>query len=294
MNEWRKWKIEEIEKDDADFPKNLKAIKSCPEKIYFRGKWNKDVFNKTISVVGSRRMTKYGRDILEKFIPELVTQKITIISGFMYGVDTKAHQICVDYKGRTIAVLGGGLDYLAPPENDKLYTEILENNGLIVSEYESDFKPTLWSFPQRNRIVSALSTIGILIIEASLKSGSLITAKIGRQQGKEVMAIPGPINFSVSEGTNWLIKSNLAKMITQIEDITKNKKIDSIQESLFDLNSNELKIINFLKNEELTIDELSCVMEISINELSSALSILTLKNIIEEEAGKLYLCPNNF
>lgn len=294
MNKWKKWPIEYIVKTDPDFPKKLAEIKNCPEGLYYRGKWNSDLFEKTIAIVGSRKMTKYGRDIMEKFMPGIIDRNITVISGFMYGIDTEAHTSCLSMGGKTIAVLGGGLNWLTPLENDKLYDEILESGGLVVSEYEPDFKPTLWSFPQRNRIVSALSTVGVLIVEAGLKSGSLITAKSALKQKKEVYAIPGQITSKSSEGTNWLIKNKAAKMVTELGDIFENEmglKID--QGKLFkdysDLSDIERKIIDILENEEMTIDELAQKLKLPMTEVSGSLSLMLLRDLIVEERGKLYL-----
>lgn len=289
MKKWKKYPIKIISK--KDFPDNLKKINKCPEKLFYRGNWNEKIFEKVLAIVGSRQMTRYGREIISKFMPDLIAEKLTIISGFMYGIDTEAHKKCLEMGGKTIAVLGGGLDFLSPTENDDLYTEILEKDGLVISEYEPDFKPTLWSFPARNRIVSALSTEGILVVEAGLKSGSLITARIGKEQNKKIFAIPGPINSKLSEGTNWLIKENLAKMVLEISDILerqikKIKQMDFLEENL---NSIENKIINLLKNEESSIDELTRILQLPITEISTNLSTLSLKDLVEEENGKYYL-----
>lgn len=292
MRDWKKWPINQINVDDERFPEYLKSIKTCPKKLFFRGNWNSNIFEKTIGVVGSRRITRYGRDVIAKFVPTFVGNKITIISGFMYGVDSEAHKTCVENGGKTIAVLGGGLDYIYPPENDNLYSLILENGGLVLSEYEADFKPTLWSFPQRNRIVSALSTIGILVIEAGLNSGSLITAKIAKKQGKKIFSIPGQINSSTSTGTNWLIKNYNGILVSSPGDILESSfKINATQIDLFepDLSEIERKIIGLLKSEELSVDELSIKLNLAIADISINLSMLSMKNLIEEEAGKVYL-----
>lgn len=294
MNKWKKWPIEYIVKNDPRFPKKLLEIKDCPEGLYYRGKWNTDLFEKTIAIVGSRKMTKYGRDVMERFMPGIVDRNITVISGFMYGIDTEAHTTCLGLGGKTIAVLGGGLDWVTPAENDKLYDEILESGGLVISEYEPDFKPTLWSFPQRNRIVSALSTVGVLIVEAGLKSGSLITAKSALKQKKNVYAIPGQITSKSSEGTNWLIKNKAAKMATELGDIFENElglKMDQGQlfKDYSDLSDTERKIIDVLENEAMNIDELSQKIKLPVTEVSSALSLMLMRDLIIEENGKLYL-----
>lgn len=290
MQEWKRWKIEEIKKSDDGFPKSLRQINNCPEKLYFRGNWQKELFEKSLAIVGSRRMTRYGREVVEKFMPELVANKITIISGFMYGVDTEAHEQCVDLGGKTVAVLGGGLDFLTPEENDELYNKILTGGGLVISEYEKDFKPTLWSFPQRNRIVAGLSNSGILVIEAGLKSGSLITAKLGRQQGKNIWTVPGPIISGNSEGTNWLIKNGWGKITTEVGDILGKDKLAAEQKGLFEESKDktETEILKILKTEEMTIDELARATQMPVAEISVKLSLMAIKGLVEEEAGKYY------
>lgn len=289
MEDWRKWKIEEIKREDSEFPESIRKIQNCPKKIYFRGNWDNNLFTKSLSIVGSRRMTKYGREVVAKFMPDLVANKVTIISGFMFGIDSEAHEQCVELRGKTIAVLGGGLDVLFPVENDELYLRILETGGLVISEYEKDFKPTLWSFPQRNRIVAGLATLGVLVVEAGMKSGSLITAKLVRQQRKDIWAIPGPIILGNSEGTNWLIKNNWAKLTMNAGEIVGKQKT-AIQENLFEEIGDrvEKEILISLKNEVMTIDELAKKLDLPIDEVSVKLSMMAMKNLIEEEAGKYY------
>jgi DNA processing protein len=287
MKHWKKWPIKLINKND--FPQQLKEIKNCPEKLYFRGEWDNIIFDKSLAIVGSRRMSRYGQEVIGKFMPYLVSNNITIISGFMYGIDTESHQQCLEVGGITVAVLGGGLNVLTPAENDILYTRILENKGLVVSEYENDFQPTLWSFPQRNRIVSGLATIGILVVEAGIKSGSLITARIAREQGKNIFAIPGQINNSIALGTNYLIKNNLAKMTTEIEDIVGSKQL-IIQEEMFVSNDPiEREILSMLRIEPLSIDEICIKNNINITQANSKVTMMALNNLVFEENGKIYL-----
>lgn len=287
MLSWKSWPIKIIEK--KDFPKQLQTIKNSPEKLFYRGNWDNKIFEKSLAVVGSRRMSRYGKEVIAKFIPELVMAKVNIISGFMYGVDTEAHQKCLEFGGKTIAVLGGGLNILAPPENGGLYTEILESGGVVISEYEPEFQPTLWSFPQRNRIVAGLSTLGILVVEAGIKSGSLITARLGREQGKDIFVIPGQINNSITEGCNYLIKNNQGKICTEASDILGIKTKIS-QEELFESNDQmENKILEILKIEPLTIDELCLKLHNSAMEVNSKISLMSLNNLVTEDNGKIYL-----
>lgn len=291
MNEWEKWPIKIIEQ--KDFPKQLKEIRSCPKKLFYRGDWNKNIFDKVVAIVGSRQITRYGKEIIEKIMPEIISRNTTVISGFMYGVDSQAHWECLKYGGKTVAVLGSGLNEFYPTENNKLYLNILETGGVIISEYEPDFKATVWSFPQRNRIVSGLSTIGVLIIEGGIKSGSLITAKLGLEQKKRILSVPGPINSKTSQGTNWLIKTSAAKMVTEPKDIFEDVISMPEQENLFkdysNLNEIEKIIIDLLESEALTCDEICQITKKNITEISTTLSMMLMKDLITETDGKFYI-----
>jgi len=259
--------------------------------LHFRGADPYTINKKSIAIVGSRRMTRYGREVVDKFVSDFVGNGITTISGFMYGIDTEVHQKTVDYGGFTIAVFGCGLDYIYPPENKKLYDEILKNGGSVASEYEDKEKPSIWKFPQRNKVVASLSSLGVLIIEAGENSGSLITAKIAKKLGKKVWAIPGPINSLVSVGCNELIKSGDAIMATSAMDIAKLQitndklqKTNSIQ-----LSKQEEQIHKILELDPLEIDEIAQKLGIGIVEIGSTLSIMGIKGLITESGGKYHL-----
>lgn len=284
------WPINTVDIDDGNYPNSLKKIKKPPKKLYYRGNFDKNIFEKCIAVVGSRKNTKYGQSVVDLLVPKLVNEKITIVSGFMFGVDSLAHLTCIEYGGKTIAVLGNGLNIVYPSSNDKLYMQILDSGGLIISEYESDFKPVLWSFPQRNRIVAGLANLGILVVEAGEKSGSLITARIGMEERKKIYCVPGPINSNVSEGTNQLIKEGLAIMVTTVEDIIKGQNDKHNQMNLFgQLSAEEKNIASELGREPMTADELSKSLKIEISSLLTKLSMMEMQGIIEEQGGKYYL-----
>lgn len=278
-----KWPIKTIERED--FPEQLKRINNCPKRLNYRGNWDNKLFEKSLAIVGSRRMSQYGKWVVEKFVPELVAHKFTVISGFMYGVDTTAHRETLECGGITVAVLGGGLNVFTPPENEKMYWEILEMGGLIISEYKNDFLPTLWSFPQRNRIVSGLAKNGVLVIEATMKSGSLITARLAQEQGKKLYAVPGPINYSLSMGVNYLIKEKGAIMTLTPEDITQGKL--TINQLSFDIvDPLEKEIIKYLKIESLSTDELAKKLDKKISLVSQKLMIMNMENKVGENLGK--------
>jgi DNA processing protein len=284
------YKIKEIKNSDADFPTELKNNNKYLEKFYYRGKWDKNIFEKTISIVGSRKMTRYGREIIDNFMPEIVANKITVISGFMYGVDSYAHESCIDLGGKTIAVCGWGLDFTANDENRKLYEKILKNDGLVMSEYENDFLPTLWSFPHRNKIVASLATEGVLVVEAGVKSGSLITARMAREMNKRVMTVSGNIFSETSKGTNYLIKNNLAEMIMDVGEIL-HKKADDKQIEMFDdvFTKEEKEIIEAIKSGENTIDEIVKRSGLKISVVGVNLSMMAMNNKIVEENGKYFV-----
>ena len=236
-------------------------------------------------------MTRYGRDVVDKFVSVFVAEGITTISGFMYGVDTEVHQKTVDYGGRTIAVFGCGLNVIYPPENRKLYEEIIKSGGSVVSEYDDDAKPHLWKFPQRNKVVAGLASLGVLVVEAGEKSGALITADLARKMKKKVYAVPGPITSRISVGCNNLIKSGEAIMATSAGDILKIKSttIHSSPSTVHGLSPQEAKIYKVLQLEPLDIDEIAMKIEGNIVEIGSVLSIMSLKGLLTESGGKYYL-----
>jgi len=266
--------------------------------LHFRGVDPHKINKKSIAIVGSRRMTRYGKEVVDRFVSEFVANGVTTISGFMYGVDTEVHQKTIDYGGKTIAVFGCGLNVIYPPENKKLYDQIIESGGSVVSEYEDDAKPHLWKFPQRNKIVASLASLGVLVIEAGEKSGSLITTGLARKMGKEVYAVQGNISSSVSVGTNNLIKSSQAIMVTSASDILKIKSTvhgspaspsQGGLSTVHGLNSQEVKIYKVLQLEPLDIDEISVKIGENIVEIGSTLSLMSLKGLLTESGGKYYL-----
>lgn len=286
---WSEYKIQKSIKDDNNYPSLLMKLSNAPDRIYYRGNLTNTLLNKSIAIIGSRRMTRYGASVVDKFVGHFVSSGITTVSGFMYGVDTEVHRKTVEYGGKTIAVLGGGIDQPYPEENTKLYTEILQTGGAVLSEYEPEMKPKLWTFPERNRIIAALSSLGILVIEASEKSGSIITVKWGRKLKKKVYAVPGPITSSVSSGTNMLIKKGVAKMVTDPNDIVKIRNVVNCDKSEIIFNSLEEKVVKLLESEELSIDELSMRLEIDIIVLSQTLTALSLNGFVSEAGGRYFL-----
>lgn len=210
--------IEEISINSKKYPEKLRNIYDAPKKIYIIG--NKELLNQTgIAIVGSRKATQYGKNVTMKMSGELVKRGVNIISGLAIGIDSYAHIGCLNKNGKTIAVLGNGLDTIYPTQNRKLAKEIIENDGCIISEFPIGAKIEKMNFPRRNRLISGLSD-GILIVEAGKRSGALITADFGLEQGKEIFVIPGDITREQSEGCNLLIKEG-ANIVTSYEDIAR-------------------------------------------------------------------------
>lgn len=289
--EWLEYSVNKASKGDKNYPDGLLLLNSPPGELYHRGELSTGAFKKSIAIVGSRRMTRYGASIIDKFVSHFVSNGITTISGYMYGVDTEVHGKTVEYGGKTAAVMGGGINQPYPPENDKLYTKILNNHGVVMSEYNPEAKPKLWMYPQRNRIVAALATIGILVIEASENSGSLITVKHAVKLKKKIYAVPGPITSSVSSGTNYLIKEGIAQMVTEPSDVIAQivkhtKKKNNIPA---DLNDTERKIYLLLQREEMSIDEITVTIQEEMVTVSAILSMMALKGIVSEAGGRYFV-----
>jgi len=277
-----------VDFNNSKFPKNLKSVRPKVKRLYYKGEWERGIFENCLAVVGSRRMTDYGRRVIEKIIPVVVDAGVVIVSGFMYGVDQEAHRVCLECGGRTIAVLGWGIERRVADDEVKLYQSIFDNRGLIVSEYEGETESQLWMFPYRNRIVAGLS-MAVLVIEAAEKSGSLVTADWAKKLHKKVLAVPGSITSSVSVGTNGLIQSAEGVMVLNGEDVLKefntNNELRSKKELTRKVNN---PILTVLENEGMEIDRLSRVLGQKIEKLSVELSVLELRGEIERRGGKYY------
>lgn len=278
---------------DEEYPKLLKEIGSeAPKKLYYKGNWDPALAGQNcLAVVGSRHLTSYGRKITQQFVTEIAAAGITIVSGFMYGGDEAAHKATVMVGGRTIAVMPCGIDLIHPEYQKELYNEILENKGLIISELEGKFLPVNWTYAKRNRIVAGLSK-AILIVEAGLNSGSLITAGYAKKYGRKIFAVPGPIFSEVSKGTLKLIKEG-AEITTEAKDILKYYNIASTNPKLarpmFNIGREEQKIVEQLRREPMEADMLARVLGVSVAKIGTTLSLMQLKGFINQDAGKYYV-----
>lgn len=276
---------------DETYPDKLKRIFDPPAFLFVKGDL-KLLETTCIGIVGSRTPTEYGRTQTRKIVRELVQSKITIVSGFARGVDFIAHQAALDDGGKTIAVLGNGLNVVYPSENKKLLPAF-ERDGLLISEYPFGTKPDAGNFPKRNRIISGLSE-GVLVSEAALKSGALLTAMYALDQNREVFALPGPVNSSRSTGTNNLIKQG-AKLVQDSDDILSeiSGHFDiSVRErkeiKLPELKATEKKVYDLVKNEPQHIDYIALNTGISTSETLTILLTLELLGVVRQMAGKMF------
>ncbi len=283
-------------KDDY-YPNRLKDIYDPPPLLFVRGEIKKED-ELAVAIVGSRKTSPYGREVTEKLSSELAKNGVTIISGMARGIDTVAHKGAISVGGRTIAVLGCGVDVIYPPENHNLFYQIIEH-GAVVSEFPLGSLPEGGHFPRRNRIISGLS-IGVVVVQASSESGSLITARFALEQGREVFAVPGNIGAEGSRGTNKLIKEG-AKLVESSEDILedilpqwrKGGLIPEKRETLEDGLREEEKIVyEVLGETPVHIDTIIRETRFDPGKVSSILLNLELKGIILQWPGKCFTRKN--
>lgn len=283
-----------IDFTDDDYPVNLINIPDFPPVIYYKG--NSGLFKMSgIAVVGTRKISDYGRKSAMTLVRKLAEKGLVIISGMAFGVDVLAHKLTLEAKGYTIAVLGSGVDVPSPYSNMKIYDEILKNDGLIVSEHPLGTAPVPGFFPRRNRIISGLSK-ATLVIEAGEKSGALITARQAFEQNREVFAVPGDISLARSKGTNLIIKEGVAKLVTEPEDILGDLGY-VLQESGKFENTNftfdteiERKIFQLLSDKYLQIDEIARILETEVGNISKTLTMMELKGMVTTIDSKYCLC----
>lgn len=295
--------------DDGSYPYLLREIADPPITLYVKGDWQACFDAPCVAVVGSRRCSTYGENAAHMLSRDLAEKGICIVSGLARGIDSAAHRAAVEAKGKTIAVLGTGIDNVYPKENARLIEQILDAGGAIVSQFPLATPPLKDNFPYRNRIISGLS-LGVLIVEASERSGSLITARLAMEQNREVFAVPGNITSRNSFGTNFLIKDG-AKLVQQWQDVVselpaeisaeilppaieKHSKAESKQppqQELLpaDLTETERKIYKLLTADEPThFDVLIEASGLKVGDLSTALLGLEIRNVVRALPGKCY------
>ena len=276
--------IKTITIKDKEYPGKLKKIPNPPQALYVRGDLSIAKKN-CFAIVGARRCSSYGKQIAMEIAGDLAEAGIIIVSGMAKGIDTAAHQGCLERKGKTIAVLGTGIDEksIYPQENLKLSREIIKTGGAVISEFSADTPGYKSNFPSRNRIISGLCS-GILIVEAKHKSGALITARNALEQNKKLFAIPGPIHILNSQGTNSLIKQGKAKLVESAQDILKELNLQKLnfqynkKQEIKGANKQENLILSALKQGAMDIDKIIEKTKLQPQEVAGTLSVLEIRN----------------
>ncbi|MBF0451870.1 MAG: DNA-protecting protein DprA [Candidatus Magnetomorum sp.] len=292
---------------DDHYPPLLKHLPDPPPVLYVYGRLNPS--DTCVAIVGSRNATPYGASVTRKLAKELAMHHITIVSGMARGIDTAAHEGALAGQGRTIAVMGCGLEIVYPGENKPLFHWIAKENGAVISEFPMQSGPEAYHFPLRNRIISGMS-MGTIVVEAGAKSGSLITARLALEQDRQVFAVPGHIHSRFSNGTHRLIKQG-AKLIENAQDVLEDlgpflnyhlqPQADSLLQkdqtnkiSLPPLDSFEQSIWDKLTLEPIHIDELLLFLDKTTAELSAQLLHMELKGIVKQHPGKRFSKDENY
>lgn len=290
-----------VTRDDPEYPKNLREIYDPPLVLYVKGALRENE-RMAIAIVGSRRTTLYGQEMARKLAFQLARLGVTVVSGLARGIDTEAHRGALQAKGRTVAAIGCGIDVVYPPENKKLAGEMVDKGGAVVTEFPFGVKPDKQNFPMRNRIISGWS-LGVVVVEANLKSGALITAAQAAEQGRQVFAVPGRADSILSRGANKLIKDG-AKLTEDVEDVLSEfeyllpRKAEETRDGAAEsggikpalkLSETEAKVMALIGQEEMAIDEVIRGSGLTSAAVSATLLALEMKRIVRQLPGKLYV-----
>lgn len=273
-----------------DYPALLKKIYDAPPVLYVRGSFvSQDEW--ALAVVGTRRATTYGKECTRMLVQGLAENGVTVVSGLAYGIDTAAHQTALNAGGRTVAVLGSGVDVLYPAENRKLAKTIIER-GAVVSEYPLGTRPEAGNFPRRNRIISGLS-LGVLFVEGGHRSGARITTDFALEQGREVLAVPGSILRKSGSGPNYLIQ-NGAKLVTSVNDILEELNLTMVSQhaearAIIPENETEALLLAQLSLEPIHVDDLGQATGLTAPQVASTLSIMELKGMVRQVGAMNYV-----
>ncbi len=300
LEDLEKYQVQVVTCHDEEYPSALTTIFDPPPLLYVKGAplQRHDIL---VAVVGSRRASTYGRTVAEQLCRELSMKGVTVVSGMARGIDSAAHRGALHAGGRTIAVLGCGVNVIYPPENSQLYHEILEH-GTIISEYPLHAKPDRGNFPARNRIISGMS-LGTVVVEAGSRSGALITADTALEQGRDVFAVPGNITSASSQGTNHLLKQG-AILVEHAEDILDalpleiSRELGQIQPELPfkeppplspPLTAEEQRVLACIDTHPIHIDTITIRSQLPSSKVSATLMLLEMKNLIRQLTGKMFL-----
>ncbi len=293
--------------DDGSYPQLLREIADPPITLYVRGRWAECLEAPCVGIVGSRRCSTYGQNVASMLARDLASRGVTIVSGLARGIDAAAHRGALEAGGRTVAVLGTGLDEIYPRDHSKLAAEILEKGGALVTQFPLGTPPVAENFPYRNRIISGLS-LGVLVVEAAENSGSLITARLAMEQNREVYAVPGNITSRNSFGTNYLIKGAGAKLVQHWQDVASEFPPDVAARMLPpetkgeasaapkqapeppDLSDEERAVLVLLSPDEPQhIDALAEKTGLAVSELAGLLLGLEMRDVVRQLPGRCYV-----
>lgn len=277
--------------NSESYPSYLREIDGAPPLIYVHGSLE-EIDRWAVAVVGTRRLTSYGRQVTQELVTGLVLNGVTIVSGLARGIDAIAHKTALDHGGRTIAVLGSGPDCIYPPENRSLARQIVNGRGAVISEYGMGVQPEAKNFPPRNRLISGLS-LGVIVVEAGDRSGAGITARFALEQGRDVFAVPGNINSPASMGTNRLIQQG-AKLVAGVDDVLEELNLAMVLEhSAVQLalpeTEDESAIFAYLSGQPVHVDDLSRSTGLSSSVVSSTLTLMELKGMVRQAGGMNYV-----
>lgn len=278
---------------NKDYPERLKNCVDAPIIMYGKGNWESNP-SKVISVVGTRNITDYGKDLLSRFFSDLKGLDIQVVSGLAYGVDVLAHRYCLKYNIPTIGVLGHGLDRIYPTTHRNVATKMIKQGGGILTEFRTETNPDRENFPQRNRIVAGI-TDATIVIESGQKGGSLITAHLANDYNRDVFAFPGNITSDYSIGCNKLIANDIAHLITSGKDLIDKMGWDvqektEIQRQLFtDLSLEEKAVVELMRDHPISVDNLSLKLEKPVSKLNSLLMGLEIRGIVQAKPGNKFI-----
>jgi DNA processing protein len=276
--------------DDADYPPQLKSIAAPPPLLYVKGAFA-PADQWAIAVVGTRRATAYGREVARSLVGDLARSGVTIVSGLARGIDAAAHQAALDSGGRTLAVLGHGIDFVYPPEHRRLAEQIIEH-GALVTDYPVGTPPEGGNFPPRNRIISGLA-LGVLVVEGDVSSGAHITADFAAEQGRDVFAVPGNILQRASRLPNTLIQQG-ATPVLSAEDILEQLNLTMVAQQaeareIIPQDATEARLLELLSTEPVHIDDIQRTTGLPISNVSSALALMELKGMVRQVGGMNYV-----
>lgn len=285
----REYRIESIDFASVEYPEKLRNIPAPPKRLYFAGDISL-LQKKCIGVVGARRHTIYGKNVALMIGRRLAECGLPVVSGLALGIDAFSHEGALEADGRVIGVLGSGINRMGPARNRDLMMRGLEAGGVVISEYDPDEEASSWTFPERNRIISGLSE-AVVIVEAGLNSGSLITAKHAAEQGRTIYAVPGNINSQSSIGCNLLIRDGAVPLVIIDDLIRDTGAAVSLRDTRTpELEGDELRIYEaVVKMSGATCEELIAATGLSAQLLNSLLTVMEIKGLVESYAGRIYI-----